>query len=180
MGHNEEVVVGLVDNLKKAGFKAERSTIGAKPILEGVYRATLVEVAKMEDKGYGESIYAQFKVTETLAGRDSNSQFPEFKGYYSVAPEKIASKRSGLAKLINGLFSIGYEVKDSSDEELIQSLNDAKGSVLYVKGYKEQPRKKEGDAWVEDTEKDSRQGFTFMTQKNAEKEAIKLKKDLPF
>lgn len=172
--------MGLVDNLKKAGFKAERSTIGAKPILEGVYRATLVEVAKMEDKGYGESIYAQFKVAEVLAGRESNSQFPEFKAYYSVAPDKIASKRNGLAKLINGLFSVGCEVSGETDEALMASLEAAKGTVCYVKGYKEQPRKKEGDAWVEDTEKDSRQGFTFMTEKNAEKEAIKLKKDLPF
>lgn len=159
--------------LKEAGFKPEVSTAGDKPILEGVYKATLVEIAKMEDKGYGESIYAQFKISETLFGRESSSQYPEFKDYYSLAADKIASKRNGLAKLINGLFSIGIEVDTTN---VVESLNNAKGAEVFITAYAKPTMKQEDDEWVVDDSKPKKQAFTFMTEKNALKEAEKKKK----
>lgn len=172
----------ITDALKQAGFKAERSTAGGKRILKGVYKASFYDWAKMEDKGYGESIYAQFKVTEVLEGDETSSQFPEFSAYYGTSPDKVASKRNGLAKLINGLFSVGVEVSQDSDEALEQSLNDAKGTEVFISAWAKQPKKQdESGEWVDNTEADLRQDFTFMTEKNAAK---KVKKkdggDVPF
>lgn len=166
--------MSMLEALKAAGFKAEKSEVGGKFILEGIYKAQLIDVAAKEDKGYGASIYASFKIEEKLCGMDSNSQYPEFKGYFNTAPEKIASKRNGLAKLINGLFSVGYEVKGSTDEELIGSLDAAKGISVYIKGYKQAPQKKNEDgSWSEDPEGETKQGFAFMTEKLARKQAEK-------
>lgn len=172
--------MGLVDNLKAAGFKAEKSTIGDKLIYEGVYKASLFDVKQAEDKGYGTSIYAAFKIQETLAGTNSNSQYPEFKDYFSTAPDKIASKRKGLAKLINGLFSVGVEINTTDDASLLADLEARKGTVVFIKGYKQEPRRKNEATgqWEENPDGDVKQGFTFMTEKNALKEV--KKQDAPF
>lgn len=158
--------MNVTEALKAAGFKPEKSTAGDKPIFVGTYKATLFDVAKMEDKGYGESIYAQFKIQETLEGRSSASQFPEFKDYYSLAPDKIASKRKGLAKLINGLFSVGVEVDTNN---LVESLTNLKGTAVFISGYAQEPRKQVDGQWVDDPDGDTKQGFTFLTEKNAMK-----------
>jgi hypothetical protein len=169
--------MGITDILKQAGYKPEKSTVGDKPIMKGVFKCLFVDWAREEDKGYGEQVSGQFKIIETLAGSDSRSTFPEFRGYYKTSVEAISSKRNGLAKLLNGFFSVGKNVDTSSDEALADSLNDLKGSAeVYIKGYDEKPRKKEGDAWVDDPDGALRQGFTFLTEKNALKEAEKMKK----
>ena len=49
------------------------------PIYEGVYKATLVDVAKDGGSRLCESVYAQFKISEVLAGRESHSNFPSLK-----------------------------------------------------------------------------------------------------
>lgn len=170
--------MGITDALKAAGYTPEKSTAGDKPILNGVYKAVLVAVEHQEDKGYGESIRADFKITETLAGNDSRSTFPEFKGYFNTSPDKINSKRNGLAKLLNGFFSVGVSIDRTTDETLLESLKSNIGSTeVYVKGYKEKPRKENSDGtWSENEEADFKQKFTFMTKSNAEKEAAKIQK----
>ena len=169
--------MSIVGALQASGYKPEKSTAGDKPILKGVYKALFADWATMEDKGYGGSIYAQFKVIETLAGMDSRSSFPEFKGYFNTSAEKVNSKRNGLAKLLNGFFSVGKNVDTSSDEALVGSLNDLKGSAeVYISAYKQDARKQEGGAWVDDPDGEAKQGWTFMTEKNAQKEAEKQHK----
>lgn len=162
--------MNVTEALKAAGFTPEKSSIGDRLILVGTYKAAFYDCALMEDKGYGQSVYAQFKVTETLEGISSTSKFPEFKAYYSLAPEKIASKRKGLAKLINGFFSIGVEV---NTDNLMDSLSALKGTELFISGYKEEPRKQVDGVWQDDPDGDIKQGFTFLTQKNAEKKVQK-------
>lgn len=160
---------GLEEMLQQAGYKAEVSTSGDAPIYEGVYKATLVDVAKMEDQGYGESVYAQFKINEVLAGRESHSKYPEFKDYYSIAPDRINNKKSGLAKLLNGLFSVKVEVSPSQ-------LENAKGAELFINGYKAKKFKKNDDGTFSEIEGEYKQGYAFMTEKNALAKAEKLNK----
>lgn len=171
--------MNVSEALKGAGYEPEKSTVGDKTLLDGVYKCSFFKAELMEDKGYGESVYAQFKVLETMAGVEpfANSQYPELRAYYSLAPDKIASKRNGLAKLLNGLFSIGVEIDTSN---VIESLAGNAGAEVYIKAYKEQPKKKEGDEWVDDLDKDLRQGFTFLTEKNAKKLAEKASAKKPF
>ena len=159
--------MNVSEALKAAGFTPEKSTAGDKPIFIGTYKATLFDVAEMADKGYGASIYAQFKIQETLEGRESKSQFPEFKEYFSIAPDKIASKKKGLAKLINGFFSVGIDVDTTN---LMESLTALKGSAVFISGFAKEPRKQnEAGEWVENPDGETKQGFAFLTEKNAMK-----------
>lgn len=169
--------MGVTDNLKAAGFKAEKSTAGDKPILKGVYKVMFVEGNKQEPNQYGESYMAKFKITERLSGSESHSQFPEFVDFYDVA-DKAASLKKGIAKLINGFLSVGISIDQSSDEALYSSLDNQKGSAeLYVNGYKKKPMKQDDSGnWVDNPDGNDKQAFVFMTEKNALKEAAKQQK----
>lgn len=169
--------MSITGALKAGGFKPEVSTAGDKPIFEGVYKAMFTEWKDEPEGKFGPQLMAAFKITETLAGRDSSSAFPEFRDYYKTDEEGATSKRNGIAKLVNGFFSVGKNIDQSSDEAFFESLNGLVGTAeVYIKGYKKQPMKQEGDEWTEDTSKSPRQAFTFMTEKNALKEADKAKK----
>ena len=166
--------MSITGALKNSGYVPEKSTAGDKPILVGVYKALFVDWKVQEDKGYGPSIRADFKVSEKLSGYDSRSTFPEFVGFFNTSDEKVNSKKNGLAKLLNGFFSVGLKVDTSTDDTLYASLDSHKGSAeVYIKGYKKNPRKQVDGAWVDNPDGDVKQDFTFMTQKNAEKEAAK-------
>jgi hypothetical protein len=167
--------MGISDLLKQAGYTPEKSTIGDKPIMKGIYKAMFVDWKVQEDKGYGESIRADFKITEKLSGSDSHSQFPEFVGFFNTSAEKINSKKNGLAKLLNGFFSVGINVDSSTDEALASSLNEKKGSAeVYIKGYKKDPKMKDSEGnWVDNPDGSPKQDFCFLTFSNAKKEAEK-------
>ena len=170
--------MGIADALKD--YVPEKSTVGEKPTLKGVYRVSLFDVAYMEDKGYGESIYAQFKVIDTISGDTSNAKFPEFKGYFNCSPEKVNNKSNGLKKLLDGLFSVGVEVDKSSDSALLESLTNAKGTTMYINAWKGKKQKKNEDGtWSEDEDGGSVQKFSFMTEKLALGKASKASA-LPF
>lgn len=171
--------MNVTEALKAAGYKPEKSTVGDRFIFRGVYRASFFDIARMEDRGYGESAYAQFKIQETMAGDESNSQYPEFKGYFNIDPEKIGNKRNGLVKLLNGLFSAGTEVNTNVDD-IFEELAKHKGATVYISAYGQEPRKQVDGEWVDDPDGEIKQAFAFMTEKNAIKKAEKLKKDKPF
>lgn len=166
--------MGVSDILKSAGFKQEKSTEGDKPVLKGVYKVLFVEGKLGEANQYGHSYIAKFKVIETLAGKESKSAFPEFAGFYDIA-EKAADKKKGIAKLLNGFFSVGINVDSSTDEKLYESLDSLKGSAeVYVKAFEKKPRKQDAEGnWVDNPEGVIKQDFSFMTAVNAEKEAVK-------
>lgn len=171
--------MGVSDILKQAGFKAEKSTVGDKPILKGVYKAMFVDGKLNEPNDYGQSYTAKFKIVEKLSGMDSRSAFPEFVGFFAVDDKNASSPRRGIAKLINGFFSVGKTVDTSSDDALYTSLDNLKGSAeVYITGYKKRAMKQEGGQWVENADADPKQDFAFLTEKNAMKEAEKqIKKD---
>ena len=172
--------MGIADILKASGFKAEKSSVGDRPILKGVYKAMFVEGKLNEPNQYGQSYTAKFKVIETLAGNDSRSSFPEFVGFFAVDEANALSAKKGIKKLINGFFSVGKTVDTSSDDKLYESLDSMKGSAeVYVSGYKKKAMKNTGTednpTWVENTEAEVKQDFAFLTEKNAMKEAEKIK-----
>ena len=171
--------MSIVNALKNAGYKPEKSTVGDKPILVGVYKAMFVEWANLPDGKFGPQLSAQFKVTQALAGKDSTSGFPEFRDYYKTDTEGVSSKRNGLAKLLNGFFSVGINVDTSTDEALAASLDSLKGSAeVFIKAYVKEPQKKDeaSGEWVANPDGSNKQGFTFLTEKNAIKEAAKIHK----
>jgi hypothetical protein len=167
--------MGVTDILKAAGFKAEKSTVGDKPILKGVYKVMFVDGKREEENEYGQSYSAQFKVIETLAGTDSRSSFPEFRGFFAIDEKNAMSAKRGIKKLLNGFCSVGISIDTSSDEAMYESLNSQKGSAeLYVTGYKKKAMKRVDGEWVANEEAEAKQDFAFMTEKNAAKEAEKM------
>jgi hypothetical protein len=173
----ENTNMGITDALKD--YVPEKSTVGEKPTLKGVYKVSLFDVAYMEDKGYGESIYAQFKIQDVIAGDKSYSSFPEFKAYFNCAHDKIQNKNNGLKKLLDGLFSVGIDVDKSSDAALMDALTALKGTTMFINAWKGKKQKKNDDGtWEEDPEGGSVQKFSFMTEKNAVAKA--KKSEVPF
>ncbi len=170
--------MGVTDLLKQAGFKPEKSSVGDRPILKGVYKAMFVEGKLNEPNEYGHSYAAKFKVTETLSGTDSRASFPEFVGFYGVDEANADNAKKGIKKLINGFFSVGLNVDLSSDEAMYSSFDNLKGSAeVYLSGYKKRAVKnigtKQTPEWVENPEAEAKQDFAFMTEVNAKKEAAK-------
>lgn len=162
--------MGIADALKD--YVPEKSTVGEKPVLKGVYKVSLYDVAYMEDKGYGESIYVQFKIDDdgVIAGDKTYSKFPEFKEYYD---------QKKMKKLLDGLFSVGIDVDRSSDEALLAALQSLKGTTMYINAWRGKKQKKKDDGtWEADPEGGSVQKFVFMTEKNAMAKA--KKSDVPF
>jgi flagellar hook protein FlgE len=171
--------MGITDALKD--YVPEKSTVGEKPTLKGVYKVSLYDVAFMEDKGYGESIYAQFKVDDdgVIAGDKTYAKFPEFREYYQISAERVNNKSNGLKKLLDGLFSVGVDVDRSSDEALLANLQSLKGTTMYINAWKgKKQKKKEDGTWEVDPEGGSKQKFVFMTEKNALSKA--KKSEVPF
>lgn len=128
--------MGLVDSLSKAGFKAEKSTEGEFQPLEGIYKVQFVKAEETtSQKDNSKQLRAEFKVAETLSGKDSNSKFNEFKKYLSMEGDEAADKKKGVAWLINALFTSGYEVSGTTDAEMLASIQSALGTELYFKAW---------------------------------------------
>jgi len=156
--------MSIVDKLKAAGFKAEKSTEGEYQPLEGTYKVSFVAAKKTpaNDKG-GEQLLCEFKVVETLDGTPSYSKFNEFKKYLALEGDNVADKKKGLPFIINALFTAGYEATGETDEALMESIQAALGTELYFRAWGWKP---------EDSDK-SRQMFSVMKEDVALKKAKK-------
>lgn len=159
--------MSLVDALKSAGFKPEKSTEGEFQPFDGVYNTSFVkaDVIPANEKG-GKQLLVGFKISETLAGKESFSKFNEFKKYLNLEGELATDKKKGIPWIINALFTAGVEVSGDTDEALIESIQSALGTSVYVRAYGFKP---------EDAEK-SYQMFIVMNEKAAQKKAGEIKK----
>ena len=159
--------MSLVDALKKSGFKPEKSTEGEFQPFEGVYKTDFVKAddRPANDKG-GRCLVCEFKIAETLAGKDSHSKFNEFKKYVALEGDEAVDKKKGLPWIINALFTAGVEVSGDTDEALIESIQAALGTSVYIRAYGFKP---------EDADR-SYQMFIVMKEDKALKKAEELKK----
>jgi hypothetical protein len=123
----------LPDYLVNAGFKPTKSTEGEFQPLEGIYAVQFAKADEMpaNDKG-GRQLYVAFKVTETLKGKESKSQYNEFKKYLALEGELKSSDKKGIGWIVNALFTAGVEVSGTTEEELIVSIKNVLGTTLYV------------------------------------------------
>ncbi len=160
--------MGLVDSLKQAGFKAEKSTDGEFQPLDGIYKTQFVkaeQVTSQKDKSL--QLRAEFKVSETLSGSVSNSKFSEFKKYLAIDGDAAADKKKGVAWLINALFTAGVEVTGNTDEEMLANIQNALGTEVYMKAWGWKP---------EDGDKTYQQ-FSVLKEAIALKQSKNKKKD---
>lgn len=159
--------MSLVDALKNAGFKPEKSTEGEFKPFEGVYRTEFVKAddRPANDKG-GRCLVCEFKIAETLSGKESFSQFNEFRKYIALEGEDVTDKKKGLPWIINALFTAGVEVSGTTDEELLESIQNALGTSVYVRAY----------GWKPEDADRARQMFVVMKEDKALKKAEDLKK----
>jgi len=159
--------MSLVESLKKAGFKAEKSTEGEFQPLEGIYKVQFVKAeATTSQKDNSKQLRAEFKVAESLSGKDSTSKFNEFKKYLAIEGDEAADKKKGVAWLINALFTSGLEITGNTDEEMLANIQGALGTELYFKAWGWRP---------EDGDK-SYQQFSVLKESVAVKQAEAARK----
>lgn len=154
--------MGLVDMLKESGFKPEKSTDGEFKPLKGTYKVQFVKAEEKpaNDKG-GKQLQVEFKIAEVLAGDESHSKFNEFRKYLALEGDNATSKTKGIAFIINALFTAGVEVTAETDEALMEKIQNALGTELYVKAWGWKP---------EDGEKEYQQ-FSILKESVALKQA---------
>jgi len=128
--------MSLVDALKQSGFKPEKSTDGEFQPLEGIYKTQFVkaEVKEANEKG-GKQLQVEFKIAEVLSGKESTSKYNEFRKYLALEGDDAISKKKGLPWIINALFTAGVEVSGDTDEVLMQNIQNALGTEVYVKAW---------------------------------------------
>ena len=159
--------MGIVDALKDSGFKPEKSTEGEFQPFDGVYVTQFVKAddRPANEKG-GRCLVVEFKINEALAGKDSFSQFNEFKKYLALEGEKATDKKKGIPWIINTLFTAGVEVSGQTDEELLESIQNALGTTVHMRAYGFKPE--DGDKTY--------QIFNAMKEDKAVKKAQDIKK----
>lgn len=167
--------MSITSALKDAGFVPEKSTVGDKVILTGIYKCLFVDYKNDPEGKFGPSLMAKFQITEKLSGMDSFMTFPQFTDYYKTDAANVGNKRKGLGKLIEGFLSVGKVVDQSSDDGMFLSLDGMKGSVeVFIKASVREPVKQDSNGnWVPNPEGEDKQQFSFLTEKNAKKLAEK-------
>lgn len=157
----------LVKMLQESGFKPEKSTEGEFQPFDGVY---ITQFVKCEDKPANEKggrcLVVEFKINEALAGKDSFSQFNEFKKYLALEGDKAVDKKKGLPWIINTLFTAGVEVSGQTEAELLESIQNALGTTVHMRAYGFKPE--DGDKTY--------QIFNAMKEDKAVKKAQDIKK----
>ena len=157
----------LAKMLQESGFKPEKSTEGEFQPFDGVYVTQFVkcEDRPANDKG-GRALVCEFKISEALAGKDSFSQFNEFKKYLALEGDKAMDKKKGLPWIINTLFTAGVDVSGQNEAELLESIQNTLGTTVYMRAYGFKPE--DGDKTY--------QIFNAMKEDKAIKKASDIKK----
>ena len=172
--------------MQDAGYTPKASTAGDKSIYNGIYKLALASFEnkpdqKWDDGAANPQVIAKFKILPDggrLAGTDVyKSDFPEVTGYYSTSDELAGNRKKGIAKLIDGLLSVGVAVSGASDEETIANITALVGSAeVYMKLSPDWRNVKDDEGNWSKKKKDESgidiapfQAHAFLTQKNAEK-----------
>lgn len=179
--------------MKEAGYEPKASTAGDKTIYNGIYKLALVEFknepdAKWDDGQPNPRVIAKFKILPEggrLAGTDVyKSDYPEVTGYYATDDATAPNRKKGIAKLIDGLLSVGINVQKETDEETIEAIQQVVGSAeVYMKLSPDWKNvKDEAGNWSKKKKDEDGidiapfQAHTFLTAKNAEKLAKSMVK----
>lgn len=173
--------------MKEAGYEPKASTAGDKTIYNGIYKLALVEFknepdGKWDDGQPKPQVVAKFKILPDggrLAGTDVyKSDYPDVSGYYSTSEKDAANRKKGIAKLIDGLLSVGVSVSKEDDDATIEAIKQIVGSAeVYMKLFPDWKNVQVDGEWKK-KKKDEEgidiapfQGHSFLTAKNAEKMA---------
>lgn len=172
--------------MQDAGYTPKASTTGDKVVYNGIYKLALVGFESKPDNKWDDGqpnpqVIAKFKILPEggrLAGTDVfKSDYPEVTGYYSTSDELAGNRKKGIAKLIDGLLSVGINVSRPTDEETLAEIQKVIGSAeVYMKLFPDWKNVKDDVGnWSKKKKDDDGidiapfQGHSFLTEKNAEK-----------
>lgn len=158
--------MGLVDQLKSAGFKPEANTDGEFKPLKGTYKASVVALRPEKDtKNKDAKFYLlELKPQEALEG-DAFGDKMTFRKRYYMDGDKAADN---LKDMLNALFTAGIELDTASDEALEASFEKAINKTVYLRAW----------GWKPDGKDSTYQMFSIIKEKVAEKK--KSTAALPF
>ena len=160
--------MSLVDMLKQAGFKPEKSTEGEYQPLEGIYKVQFVKAEQVKsDKTGTNQLRCEFKVTETLTGDDSYSKFNEFRKFLALEGENANSPKKGVKFILNAIYTAGTDISLGDNEtELISNIQSALGTTVYMNAY----------GWTPEDSEKTIQMFNPMKESVAIKKAEEARK----
>lgn len=156
--------MGVLDNLKAAGYKAKASQDGVWEPYNGVYKLEWVTCRKEVDAKNGnvEYIQAEWNIVETLAGTDKRpSKYADFKKRYYIEGDKAADN---MQKFLDDAFTYGVDMGNESDASLEGRFPEVIGKIGYGRAW----------AWTPDDAQSPKQMFTLTQEKAALKAAAKL------
>ena len=157
--------MGILDNLKKAGYKPKASQDGIWEPYTGVYKLDWVTCRKEIDAKNGNVAYiqAEWNILETLAGTDKRpSKYADFRKRYYIEGEKA---EENMQKFLDDAFTFGIDLSDSSDES---SLEGRFGELVGRQGFGR------AWAWTPDDAQAAKQMFTLTQEKQAMKAVSKI------
>jgi len=139
--NDREIDMGLLDNLKNAGFKPEANTDGEFKPLVGSYECNITVLRPEVDKKNNNAKFYQLclKPVVALEGDAFGDKF-EFKKRYYVDGDKATEN---LQKLINDLFTAGIELDLSSDAAFEADFPKAIGAKAFVRSWGWKPEGKD-------------------------------------
>ena len=157
--------MGLVDNLKTAGFKPNANDDGIFKPLKGTYECNIEVLRPDTDKNNNNAKYYQMELKPVVAldGDPFGDKFTFRKRYYVDGDKAIAN----FEKLVNDLFTCGLELNMETDEAFEADFPKAIGVKAYVRAW----------AWTPEG-KEPQQSFVIQQPKIAEKK--RSKETLPF
>lgn len=132
--------MGFTDVMKQAGYEPKASTVGDKTVYTGIYKMLMVGAedkrdAKWDNGDPNSSVVGKFKIVERLAGDEPyKSDYPEVTGYYSTSEKDATNRKKGIAKLLDGLASVGVAASGADDDSTVEKLKSLVGSAeVYMK-----------------------------------------------
>ena len=171
----EDLDMGLVDDLKAAGYKPEVNSGADFEPLNGVYE-TVCRVLRTEPgkDGREDQWMIQLYITRVFKGTHVDTQVEEAKRRRLT--RWYSKDTDGLKRLVNDCFTAGVTLSLESDEAVEASFEKAIGVTFFVRAWSSTPTKdKEGNV-VPEQERRTFQNFVVLTEKDAEKAASKVAK----
>lgn len=156
--------MGVLDNMKAAGFKPKASQDGVWEPYNGVYKLEWTTCRKEVDQKNGnvEYIQAEWNILEALAGTDKRpSKYADFRKRYYIEGDKAADN---MQKFLDDAFTFGVDLSQATDETLESKFGEIVGKIGFGRAW----------AWTPDDAAEPRQMFTLTQEKVALKAAAKL------
>ena len=160
--------MGVLDNMKAAGYKPKASQDGIWEPYTGVYKVSWDVCRKEIDQKNGSIAYiqAEWNIQETLGGMEKRvSKYSDFRKRYYIDGDNA---EKGMQNFLDDAFTFGVDLSNESDETLESRFSEVVGKEGYLRAW----------PWTPEGKDTAQQSIVLQQEKAAIKAAGKFKKEL--